>query len=228
VVTELDLDNRRAYVEETSVNYFTDALVKRDIKVLTEDQEHSVVGVRGVVGDVLIRSLAAKFKKIRYQSHENVGYGEIDLPEEEMHTRAIALLFDPEEGGAGKLLDELAPGTRGAVMARIGSLIQTVSPVFLLCERSDVGVTARLRDPHYGVPTLYVHDAAPGGSGMAEAFAGRAGEILSAAMELVSDCPCEEGCPSCIGPRDLNEEIDENPKSRVMSFLSDWVAGNEG
>ena len=227
VVTDLDLDNRRAYVEETSVNYFTDALVKRDIKVLTEDEEHSVLGVRGVVGDVLIRSLAAKFKKIRYQSHENVGYGEIDLPEEEMHTRAIALVFDPEDEGAGRLMDELPPATRGAVMARIGSLIQTVSPVFLLCERSDVGVTARLRDPHYGVPTLYVHDAAPGGSGMAEAFGGRAREILTAALELVTECPCEEGCPSCIGPRDPNEEIDENPKARVASFLRSWVVRTE-
>ncbi|MFW6214577.1 MAG: DEAD/DEAH box helicase [Alkalispirochaetaceae bacterium] len=227
VVTNLDLDNRRAYVEETSVNYFTDALVKRDIKVLTEDQELPVAGVTGVLGDVLIRALASKFKKIRYQSHENIGYGEIDLPEEELHTRAIALVFDPRLGGPGVILDEMAPATRGAVLARIGSLIQTVSPVFLLCERSDVGVTARLRDPHFGVPALYVHDVTPGGSGMAEAFSGKGGEILAAALELVVECPCEEGCPSCIGPRDQNEEIDENPKARVKAFLADWVAGGE-
>ena len=228
VVTELDLDNRRAYVEETSVNYFTDALVKRDIKVLTEDAELSVVGVRGVVGDVLIRSLASKFKKIRYRTHENVGYGEIDLPEEEMHTRAIALVFEPDGEGIGAHLSELGPGLRGAVIARIGSLIQTVSPVFLLCERSDVGVTTRLRDPHYGAPTLYVHDAAPGGSGMAEAFSERAEHILAASLDLVSGCPCEEGCPSCIGPRDPNEEIDENPKRRVSDFLEEWTRGIRG
>ncbi|MFP4329807.1 MAG: DEAD/DEAH box helicase [Spirochaetaceae bacterium] len=227
VVTNLDLHNRRAYVEETSVNYFTDALVKRDIKVLTEDQELPVAGVTGVLGDVLIRSLASKFKKIRYQSHENIGYGEIDLPEEELHTRAIALVFDPRLGGPGVILDKMAPATRGAVLARIGALIQTVSPVFLLCERSDVGVTARLRDPHFGVPALYVHDVTPGGSGMAEAFSGKAGQILAAALDLVVECPCEEGCPSCIGPRDQNEEIDENPKARVKAFLADWVAGGE-
>jgi len=62
---------------------------------------------------------------------------------------------------------------------------------------------------------------------MAEAFAGRAAEILTACLELLRECPCEEGCPSCIGPRDQNEEIDENPKARVTSFLADWIASAE-
>jgi DEAD/DEAH box helicase domain-containing protein len=62
---------------------------------------------------------------------------------------------------------------------------------------------------------------------MAEAFGGRAREILTAALELVTECPCEEGCPSCIGPRDPNEEIDQNPKARVASFLRSWVVRTE-
>ena len=95
VVTQLDLENRRCYVEHTDVNYFTDALVKRDIKVLEEDERMGASGCQVVVGDILVRSQVAKFKKLRFGTHENVGYGEISLPEEEMHTRSVVLVLFP-------------------------------------------------------------------------------------------------------------------------------------
>jgi DEAD/DEAH box helicase domain-containing protein len=222
VVQQLDLPNRRCYVERTSVNYFTDALVKRDIKVLEEDYRTEAAGARAVVGDVLVRTQVAKFKKIRYHSHENVGYGEISLPEEEMHTRSVALVFDEGTAAGASLLALPAESHAGAV-ARLGTVIKNVAPVFLLCEPRDIGIAERIRDPHFGAPCLYVYDAYPGGSGLAEAFVEAAHAVLRAARELVSTCPCEEGCPSCVGPRDAREEVDRNPKQAVLGFLEGWL-----
>jgi DEAD/DEAH box helicase domain-containing protein len=223
VVQQLDLPNRRCYVERTSVNYFTDALVKRDIKVLEEDYRTDTAGARAVVGDVLVRTQVAKFKKIRYHSHENVGYGEISLPEEEMHTRSVALVFDEGTPAGASLLSLPAESHAGAV-ARLGTVIQNVAPVFLLCEPRDIGIAERIRDPHFGAPCLYVYDAYPGGSGLAEAFVDAAPRVLRAAWDLVSTCPCEEGCPSCVGPRDAREEVDRNPKQAVLGFLEGWLS----
>jgi len=222
VVTELDLGNRRAYVSATDVNYYTDALVKRDIKVLQEDDRRHVPGCEAVVGDILVRSQVAKFKKIRYHTHENVGYGDITLPEEEMHTRSVTLIFSPETM-AGAALAELPAEMIGPAIARIGAVIKNVSPVFLLCDSGDIGVAERVRDPHFARPCLYVYDSYPGGTGLSETFVTQLPRILKAALDLVRECPCDEGCPSCVGPRDASEEIDANPKEAVLQFLQGWA-----
>ncbi len=222
VVTNLDLENRRCYVEASTGGYFTDAIVKRDIKVLQEDEREKRAGCEIVVGDILVRSQVAKFKKLRYRTHENIGFGEISLPEEEMHTRSAILVFSPETP-SGAALESMKPEAVGPAVSRIGSLIRNVAPVFLLCDPRDIRVAARLRDPHFSAPSLYVYDSYPGGSGLSEAFVPRAMEILSAALDLVQQCPCSEGCPSCVGPRDPEEEVDGNPKQAVAEFLAGWV-----
>lgn len=221
VVTRLDLENRRCYVEESTVNYYTDAVVKRDLKVLHEDDRIDRSACTVVIGDILVRSQVARFKKIRFHTHENVGFGEISLPEEQMHTRSIVLVFEPSTGSGGAL-DSMSPSMLGPVVARLGSVIRNVAPVFLMCDPRDIGVAERLKDPHFEAPCLYVYDSYPGGSGMAEACVKRLPEILSAALDLVSECPCEEGCPSCVGPRDAAEEVDGNPKAAMVEFMNRW------
>jgi DEAD/DEAH box helicase domain-containing protein len=200
LVQSLDIENRKCLVAEAEVNYFTDGLVKTDIKVLSEDEVFGYGNAaRGVLGDVLVRSQAAKFKKIRFHTHENVGYGEINLPEEEMQTRALALLFDGESAG-GKALSGFDEEGAGSVLSGAGTLIKTIAPVFLLCDPRDIGVAERVRDPHFGVPALYVYDKYPGGTGLAEALARRAGELFPSIRSLLDRCPCKAGCPSCVGP----------------------------
>jgi DEAD/DEAH box helicase domain-containing protein len=215
LVESLDIENRKCLVREAEVNYFTDGLVKTDIKVLTEDAEikirredprgsvrehtESVTAARGVVGDVLVRSQVAKFKKIRFHTHENIGYGDIDLPEEEMQTRALALLFGGDSSG-GKALAALDEEEAGSVLSGVGTLIRLMAPVFLLCDSRDLGLAERVRDPHFGVPALYIYDKYPGGTGLSEALARRAEDLFRAVYGLVRRCPCKSGCPSCVGP----------------------------
>jgi DEAD/DEAH box helicase domain-containing protein len=205
LVESLDIENRKCLVREAEVNYFTDGLVKTDIKVLSEDERFRYGENRerppaeGCLGDVLVRSQAAKFKKIRFHTHENIGYGDINLPEEEMQTRALALLFGPETGG-GAILAGLDEEAAGSVLSGAGTLIKLIAPVFLLCEPRDIGVAERVRDPHFGTPTLYIYDKYPGGTGLAEALARRTGELFSSIYRAVEGCPCGAGCPSCVGP----------------------------
>ncbi|MDR2716967.1 MAG: DEAD/DEAH box helicase [Treponema sp.] len=203
LVEKLDIENRKCLVREAEVNYFTDGLVKTDIKVLSEDEKITLHSLYAVLGDVLVRSQAAKFKKIRFHTHENIGYGDIDLPEEEMQTRALALLFDPHSAG-GKALAEMDEQEAGAALSGAGTLIRTIAPVFLLCDPRDLGIAERVRDPHFGVPALYIYDKYPGGTGLAEGLvhciSSPAGGLFAAINEALTRCPCKSGCPSCVGP----------------------------
>jgi DEAD/DEAH box helicase domain-containing protein len=148
---------------------------------------------------VLVRSQVAKFKKIRFHTHENIGYGEIELPEEEMQTRSLALLFGKDTAG-GRVLDAMDEEATGSVLAGAGTLIKNIAPMFLLCDSRDLGIAERVRDPHFAVPALYIYDKYPGGTGLAEALARRTAELFAAIREAVSRCPCKSGCPSCVGP----------------------------
>jgi DEAD/DEAH box helicase domain-containing protein len=219
VVRSLDIENRRCEVEQSTVNYFTDSLLKIDIKVLTEDERapYDTTGVESVVGDVLVRSIAAKFKKLKFETHENIGYGEIDLPEEQMHTRALMLVV--RSGEIRELFDSLPPGARPVALSRTARIIRNVAPVFLMSGARDLRVHANTRDPHFVEPTIYFYDAYPGGSGLAEALRSELARVIGAARERVTSCGCRNGCPSCVGPIDASEGWDGDPKALVVSFL---------
>jgi DEAD/DEAH box helicase domain-containing protein len=220
-VLDLNLAERRCYVEEREVNFYTDAVVKTDLKVLHEDRRIPGPGCTLVLGDVLVRSQVSRFKKLKFHTHENIGYGEVALPEEEMHTRSLALVFDG--GRAGAALEALPEELQGPAMARIGHLLQAVAPAFLLCQSQDFGVSERLRDPHFGAPAVFVYDQSPGGSGLAEALVDQLDRVLRAGADLVAACPCAEGCPSCVGPRDPEEEVGLNPKAGLSLLLEGWL-----
>ncbi|MDR2730617.1 MAG: DEAD/DEAH box helicase [Treponema sp.] len=240
LVEELDIENRKCLVREADVNYFTDGLVKTDIKVLTEDERWKVgdreLGIGSkeertdletqnnlsdrafnslsvntcssfstsyclelVLSDVLVRTQVTKFKKLRFRTHENIGFGNIDLPEEEKQTRSIALIFPPESTG-GKLLAEKDEQFIGEALSGTGYLFRNIAPVYLLCDPHDLGIAGRVRDPHFGYPALYVYDKYPGGTGLTESLARNIEPLLRAINETISRCPCKSGCPSCVGP----------------------------
>ncbi|MCL2558412.1 MAG: DEAD/DEAH box helicase [Treponema sp.] len=216
LVEKLDIENRKCVVREAEVNYFTDGIVKTDIKVLTEDEAFVYAGsgdrpvARGILGDALVRSQVAKFKKIRFRTHENIGYGDISLPEEEMQTRALILLFAGDTAG-GDALAGMDEAETGKVLSGAGTLLRQIAPVYLLCDPRDLGLAERARDPHFGVAALYVYDKYPGGTGLAESLAEKAGALFKSARLALERCPCRRGCPSCVGP--------EGSKAGALEFL---------
>ena len=232
MVGKLDIENGKCFVESTDVNFYTDAIVKTDIKVLEEDSRSTGAEVHIVIGDVLVRSQVAKFKKLRYHTHENVGYGDIFLPEEEMHTRSSALLFT-EDTSAGSIFHSFSEYIQELIIGKLGTLIKNVAPVFLLCDARDIGVAERLKDPHFDCPALYIYDMYPGGTGLSEGFVHNIDKIIPACYELVISCPCERGCPSCIGPeapKDIAGPVPPayNPKHEIIGFLRGWMESSEG
>ncbi|MFO7849481.1 MAG: DEAD/DEAH box helicase [Spirochaetia bacterium] len=221
----LDVEELVCYVREERLNYYTDSIVKSDIKLLQVDEEREEPETHIFLADVLVRSQVAKYKKLKYGTHENLGYGDIHLPEEEIHTRAAVIVF-ARGTDARAAFEKIPLEIKEDILSRVGTLIRNVAPIFLLCERSDIGIVERLRDQYTGAPAVYLYDNAPGGIGLSEGFIEKLKDVLGSAFELVERCSCRGGCPSCIGP---DESADgENRKTRVVEFLRDWMGYNGG
>ncbi len=194
-VDNLDWDRREAHVQPVTVDYYTDAQRKSELKTLTADTDRPFGLGQLVVGEVGLIAKVTVFKKIKLGTHENVGSGRVHLPEMEMHTTSFWWEM-PE----GLLTDMAAVGhDLGDALKGLSHLLGRVAPVFIMADMSDLHSTAMVRSPFTGRPTLYLYDAFPGGVGFARRIFDQFEEICAAAGEHLGRCPCEKGCPSCVG-----------------------------
>ena len=194
-VDRLDWDERKAYVSAVDVDYYTDADLGVTLKVLEVfDETDANVAAQRQRGEVMVAWHATLFKKIKFHTHENVGWGPINLPEQQMHTAATWLVV-PDDAAARFDRDTLD----GALIG-LARLARNTAPLLLMCDSRDLGVVAQAQSPFTGRPTLYLYDAVPGGVGLTERLFGLAADLIDACREVVASCPCLDGCPSCIGP----------------------------
>lgn len=209
-IRKLDYEGRRAYAEKVDVDYYTDANLAVEIKVLDTFATEDGMAYSRSTGEVLVRSLPTLYKKIRFHSHENLGWGQISLPETQMHTQGSWVTLKPD-AAAGIGLMQLQYGLAG-----VANLARNVAPLFLMCDPGDIGVVAQTKSPHTNAPTVFFYDSYPGGTGLSEKTYHKMDEILQAALELVSSCPCDDGCPSCVGPV---EEVGPASKRAAVVIL---------
>ena len=132
----------------------------------------------------MVASLVTLFKKLKFGTDENVGWGPIDLPELELQTTASWLTVGPEAaagpGGTGGATSSTSPCV-GA-----GRAIQTVASVLLMVDPRDLGLVTQVRSPHQEAPTIYLYEAVPGGVGLTRAPVRAADELVDGAAELIA------------------------------------------
>lgn len=211
-VETLDWEEKKAYVREVDVDYFTDANLAVELKVLNEDKSAEFKSLTVSYGDVGILAIPTIFKKIRFNSHENIGSGKIHIPPVEMHTNATWISFTmPDNWSEEQLTDALT----GAAYA-----IRSFIPLYIQCDKTDVTVVPQVKSIHNEQPTLFIYDSYPGGIGLSERVYDVLLSIVEKTIQHIEKCPCEQGCPSCIGAQDL---LNEN-KQKVIKILSIMLA----
>lgn len=216
-ITELDWEGKKAYAKEVGVDYYTDAETKADIKVLEvtkeiEAAEQKEAGRAGW-GEVSVTRTTVQFKKIKFHTHENVGWGKLSLPEIEMHTTSFWFEF-PEE--ITEVL-KIKPGDLGGGLKAMANTLRNIVPVWVMCDPADIRALSMIRSPFSDRPTVYLYDNYPGGVGFSEKICNQHREILASARDLVTSCGCESGCPSCVGPP---LEVGESGKSVALGLLN--------
>lgn len=191
-VEKLDWEHKKAYVREVDVEYYTDANLAVQLKVLEIDKTVNRRESTLNYGDVTINILPSIFKKIKLTTFENIGSGPIYLPEEELHTSATWLEFKQTDTAlAEKTLEQLLQG--------VANVLGHVAPIHVMCDRNDIHVVAQIKAAHTQLPTIFLYDHYPGGIGLAEDVYKRFDHVRDAAKNLIRNCPCKDGCPSCIG-----------------------------
>ncbi len=216
-VEKFDYEGRKAYVRRVDCDYFTDAIDYTQVKVLEEFDSAPVAEARAAHGEVRVNRQIVGFKKVKFYTLENVGAGNLSMPEQEMHTTSFWLHF-PEK--FWEQFPHLTATERQNGLSGLGSALRTVGALLLMCDPRDLGVSLT-EEIGQGLktfePDLHLYDNYPGGIGQsAPLFASRR-RLLEGAASLLAHCPCEAGCPSCVGPLG---EIGEKGKQAATEILS--------
>ncbi len=224
-VEHLDFKERKAYVKRVDVDYYTDAIRYTEVRILECAEESRVSDTRLEIpamrshGDVLVRSQVIGFKKLKFFTNENIGAGNLELPENEMHTTSYWITLERE------LLESLpfSISERQSGMFGLLHALASVATLLLMCDRRDLGTaigekppypngddgmteSVQLRDrvapnaKEFFEPNLYLYDAYPGGIGFSEPLYRAHDILMSRTRELIAACECAQGCPSCVGP----------------------------
>ena len=248
-VERMDFVEHKAFVKRVEMDYYTDAIRYTQVRVLEladqmritrEKEEHATnLHASRAHGDVLVRSQVVGFKKIKFFTHEDVGAGKLDLPENEMHTTACWTTLDRAlVQSLPYSISERQDGMRGLLHA-----MHSVATLLLMCDGRDLASAIGERPPSPGVapgsdgwetppsleeiranknekeffePNLYLYDAYPGGIGFSEPLFRAHALLLGKTRELIAGCACEKGCPSCVGP---GSEGNERAKEAALAIL---------
>jgi DEAD/DEAH box helicase domain-containing protein len=218
-VEKLDFEERKAYVKKTDIDYYTDAIDYTKIKVIDMFESMPLDNCRVSHGEVHVSTQVVGFKKIKFNTMENVGAGDLTLPENEMHTTAWWLTVP------APLLQAVPYPSEQRINGLFGLsyLIHHVSPLFMMCDIHDVGVSigdnstgetlpprnlpARTQAQQEATtfveaefePNIFIYDNYPGGIGLSPSLYAPQTKLLEHALKTLEACPCRDGCPSCVG-----------------------------
>lgn len=217
-VTRLDWEGKKAYVKEVEVDYYTDAETKTDLKVLEVDrQESNRTGFEKFSGDLTVTSLTVMFKKIKFHTHENVGSGDLTMPELEMHTCGFWFSFPDDITD----LIQMDRSSLGGALRGLANLLGKMAPLWVMCDSRDLRAISQVRAPFTERPTVFIWENIPGGVGLSDKIFSESERLFSTCLDHVAGCGCAAGCPVCVGP---SMEVGNSGKQGVVRLLEHALA----
>jgi DEAD/DEAH box helicase domain-containing protein len=210
-VEELDWDEKKAYVREVNVDYYTDANLAVQLSVLEVDKQRTFASTAAAFGDVAIRAMPTIFKKIKFETHENIGSGPISLPEMELHTSSAMLSMDSDIFNWDE--NRIEQGMIGASHA-----LNYMIPLYVMCDPHDIHVYPQVKAAHNEKPTIFIYDSYPGGIGLSDKVYENSEVILMETISMIENCTCESGCPSCIGTESATKTAKSDAKQLLGQF----------
>jgi DEAD/DEAH box helicase domain-containing protein len=216
-VEKLDFDGRKAYVRSVDCDYYTTAIDYTRVTIL--DTFASDARAVAHHGEVHVVSRVVGFKKIKFHTNENVGSGELDLPEQQMHTTSYWLEVPAAVlGSLPYAVDDRRDGVRGLAFA-----MKNIAQLLLMCDQRDVGLSVNAGEDasqaEGDTPRIFLYDAYPGGIGFSAPLFGMHEELLAQTRALIEGCDCENGCPTCVGPIGETGPLAKTVALRLLQHL---------
>jgi DEAD/DEAH box helicase domain-containing protein len=224
-VERLDFDGRKAYVRAIDCDYYTDAITYTKVRMLDRFEEHGTASH----GEVHVSARVVGFKKIKFYTNENVGSGELDLPEQELHTTAYWLTVPRSVMAA---LPFAADDRRDGIVG-LSFAMRQVAQLLLMCDRNDIGISigsggegddTDLTRTGYPTtiaeePRVFVYDNYPGGIGFSQPLFVAHRDLLARTHDLIAGCECEHGCPTCVGPIGNTGPLAKTVAVRILELM---------
>jgi DEAD/DEAH box helicase domain-containing protein len=207
-VRNLDLEQKVAYVEKQEVDYYTQPVLESSIRIGRERSSKLWRGNRVCFGDATVTWLTAAFKKIKFYQLDSIGWCNLDLPSLHLDTAAMWLIPDKS------VMSAVRAAGRNPVEGLVGirNMAISVLPLFSMCDRRDVG--GIVDSSNTGSPTMFLYDRYDGGLGFVETGYHMIDDLMTGCLELVNECDCEDGCPSCVGLPILRPAIQQDPDAQ--------------
>jgi DEAD/DEAH box helicase domain-containing protein len=218
LVTGLDLESRTARVEPAEVNYYTRTTELSDLRIVKETRRQQCGPVTVCLGEVEVNSSVIGYRKKAQLTEEIIGEEALDLPPQIFNT--VSLWFDLPPLAVARISKsglDFAGGIHAVEHAAISIL-----PLFALCDRNDIGGVSTPFHPDTGKAQIFIYDAHPGGIGIAEKGYEIVMDLWKATFRAIAECPCQEGCPSCIqSPKcgNNNQPLDKKAAIILMEEL---------
>ncbi len=218
LVTELDLASHTAYAVPTTASYYTQAKEITDLHIMRVARDRSYRQTKIYLGEVEVTTTVVGFRKKEQFTEEVIGEEPLDLPPH--HFPTVALWFDLPPEAVARLVKaqlDLAGGLHAVEHAAIAIL-----PLFALCDRNDIGGISTPFHPDTGRAQVFIYDACPGGIGIAEKGFDIITELWQATLRVITECPCQDGCPSCIqSPKcgNNNKPLDKKAAQMLLEGL---------
>jgi DEAD/DEAH box helicase domain-containing protein len=227
-VERLDFEGRKAYVREIDCDYYTTAITYTKVTPIDTFAEKGPYPFSASHGEVHVVSRVVGFKKIKFYTNENVGSGELDLPEQQMHTTSYWLTIPSDVLAALPYAsDDRRDGVVGLAFA-----LKQVAQLLLMCDGHDIGISINSEESDgagggaTSPQTIFVYDNYPGGIGFSAPLYQVHRELLEGTRRLIAECPCESGCPGCVGPVGNTGPLAKVAALRILDLLH--TPGPEG
>jgi DEAD/DEAH box helicase domain-containing protein len=224
-VDKLDLERKKAYVRRVDTDYYTDAMTYTNVRVIDSFESLGTDGAIVEHGEVQVARKVVGFKKIKFYTGENLGYGDVNLPQKDMHTTAY--WFTIPRDRLARL--DCTPAELIDGLSALAYTLQHLAAMFLMADTHDIDRALGDKSGQWFVshdrggrvitsfadarqqaatgiridefdPTIFIFDSYPGGIGFSQLLYNEHPNLLAAADGLIAKCPCAWGCPSCVGP----------------------------
>lgn len=206
LVRELDLAGKVAYVERRETDYYTQAVLESNVRIEKERRTSDVLPAAPLAyGDVDVSWQTVAFKKIKFNTRENLGLGPVDIPAQNLPTTGTWLT--PSDPLRAQMKQARLRTSEGLVGLR--NLAVVSLPILAMCDSRDI--SGVVDSKNLGKSAMILYDRYPGGLGYCEQGFRAFKDLLKICYEIVSSCVCSEGCPSCVGLPNLRPAIHSDP-----------------
>ncbi|MCP3857553.1 MAG: DEAD/DEAH box helicase [Actinomycetia bacterium] len=221
-VLELDDHDRTAIVEPCTDDISTHVRSSVSISVLaTDDARPFGHGTHLHLGSVEVTTLITGYQIRDLTSRRMIGHESLELTPVSVQTRGVWYTHEPELFDDVGLSADQIPGTLHAVEHAAIAVL----PLFAICDRWDVGGVSSPMQADTGRPTVFIHDGHQGGTGIAELAWEAAPRHLTATHEVISQCGCVDGCPSCVHSPKCGNNNDPLDKAGAIDLLAAVLDG---